>query len=280
MSENETVASENPASRFPVIRRITADAIPGWLNAGWQDFRRGGRASLFYGACFASAGWLIQAVFANAYVLFAGLTIALLLLGPFLALGLYDLSRRIERGESPKLRLSIAAWRPNLANVGVFAALMVVVLLLWARASLIVFALFFDGGLPTFADVVRTVLTFEQADFATAYFVVVVFFALFLFAISVVALPLMLDRRTDAVTATIASLVAFGYNPGPLLVWAACIVLLTALGFATLFLGLIVTMPLIGHATWHAYRDLVETDTEPDEAGTRQARAAPTRASR
>ena len=78
MSENETADSENPASRFPVIRQITAGAIPGWPNAGWQHFRRGGRASLFYGACFAGAGWLIQAVFSNAYVLFAGLTIALL----------------------------------------------------------------------------------------------------------------------------------------------------------------------------------------------------------
>lgn len=113
---------------------------------------------------------------------------------------------------------------------------------------------------------VRTVLTFAQPDFALVYFAVGGFFATFVFAISVVALPLMLDRRTDAITAAIASLVACGRNPGPMLLWAGCIVLLVAIGFATLFFGLIVTMPLVGHATWHAYRDLVASDDDLDEA--------------
>ena len=264
MSENDT-----PASRFPVIRRVEANAIAGWLHAGWQDFRQGGMASLFYGACFATAGWLMQAVFAQAYALFAGLTTGFLLLGPFLALGLYDLSRRIERGEAPRLVPSLAAWRPNLANVGLFAALLAVVLLVWARASIVVFALFFTGGLPTFADVVRTVITFEQADFALVYFAVGGFFASFVFAISVIAVPLMLDRRTDAVTAAIASLVACIRNPGTMLAWATCIVVLVGIGFATLFVGLVVTMPLIGHATWHAYRGVVATAEDAgDETAT------------
>ena len=76
-----------------------------------------------------------------------------------------------------------------------------------------------------------------------------------------IALPLMLDRKTDAITAAIASLVACGRNPGPMLLWAACIVVLVGVGFANFFFGLIATMPLVGHATWHAYRDLVEQDT-------------------
>lgn len=164
---------------------------------------------------------------------------------------------------------TLAAWRPNLANVGLFAALLAVVLLVWARASIVVFALFFAGGLPSFADVVRTVLTFEQADFALVYFAVGGFFATFVFAISVIALPLMLDRETDAITAAIASLVACGRNPGPMLLWAACIVLLVTIGFATFFFGLILTMPLVGHATWHAYRDLVQVDDHLHDLATR-----------
>ncbi|WP_300454031.1 DUF2189 domain-containing protein [Accumulibacter sp.] len=264
MTDDDKPASDTSASRFPVIRRIGSSAIPLWLHAGWQDFRQGGVASLFYGVCFAAAGWLMQAVFAKAYALFAGLTTGFLLLGPFLALGLYDLSRRRELGEPPRLTPSLAAWRPNLANVGLFAALLAVVLLVWARASIVVFALFFAGGLPSFADVVRTVLTFEQADFAIVYFAVGGFFAVFVFAISVVAVPLMLDRKTDAITAAIASLLACVRNPGPMLLWAACIVLLVGIGFATVFVGLTITMPLVGHATWHAYRDLVETDKEAE----------------
>ena len=251
---------EGPASRFPTIRQVEAGAVFRWLQAGWNDCRRGGLASLFYGACFATAGWLMQVVFAQAYALFAGLTTGFLLLGPFLAMGLYDLSRRIELGEPPQLIPTLAAWRPNLANVGVFAALLAIVLLVWARASIIVFALFFAGGLPSFGDVVRIVLTFEQVDFALVYFAVGGFFATFVFTIGVIALPLMLDRKTDAITAAIASLVACGRNPGPMLLWAACIVVLVGIGFATFFFGLIATMPLVGHATWHAYRDLVEQD--------------------
>lgn len=264
MSDNDTSDGANPPSTFPVIRRIEAGAVAGWLRAGWKDFRRGGRASVFYGACFAAAGWLMQLVFAQAYALFAGLATGFLLLGPFLAMGLYELSRQLELGRPPQLLASLAAWRSNLANVGLFAALLVVVLLVWARASIVIFALFFMGGLPTFADVVRAVLTFEQPVFALVYFAVGGFFATFVFAISVIAVPLMLERRTDAVTAAIASLIACGRNPGPMLLWAACIVVLVGIGFATFFVGLVVTMPLIGHATWHAYRAFVAADPIDD----------------
>lgn len=260
MSEHDASGAAKLPGDFPVIRRVEAGAIADWLSAGWRDLRRGGLASLFYGACFAAAGGLMQVVFAQAYALFAGLATGFLLLGPFLAMGLYELSRQRELGMTPRLAPSLAAWRSNLTNVGLFAALLVIVLLVWARASIVIFALFFMGGLPTFADVVRTVLTFEQPVFALVYFAVGGFFAVFVFAISVVAVPLMLERRTDAVSAAIASLVACGRNPGPMLLWAACIVLLVGIGFATFFVGLIVTMPLVGHATWHAYRALVVTE--------------------
>lgn len=266
MSENNARSSDTSASRFPHIRRIEAGSVPRWLRAGWQDFRQSSPASLFYGAAFAACGWLMHAVFSHAYALFAGLTTGFLLIGPFLTLGVSDLSRRIEHGEPPRLGPTLAAWRPNLANVGLFAAVLAVVLLVWARASIVVFALFFTGGLPTFADVVRTVLTFEQPDFAAVYFAVGGFFAVFVFMISVIAMPLMLDRKTDAITAAIASLFACGRNPGPMLLWAACIVILAAIGFATLFFGLIVTIPLIGHATWHAYRDLIAEEDAPSAA--------------
>lgn len=257
----------NSASRFPTIQHIEVSDVPKWLCSGWQDFQSAGWASVFYGVCFAVAGLLMSIVFAKAYALFAGLTTGFLLIGPFLALGLYDLSRQNERGQIPRLAPTLAAWRPNLPNLGLFAAVLVIVLLVWARASIVVFALFFTGGLPTFGDVVRTVLTFEQPDFAMVYFAVGGFFALFVFAISVVAVPLMLDRQSDAITAAIASLVACGRNPLPMLLWGMIIVLLVGIGFATLFIGLLVTMPLIGHTTWHAYRSLVADEIITPHSG-------------
>ena len=90
------------------------------------------------------------------------------------------------------------------------------------------------------------------------YFAVGGFFAAFVFSVSVTAIPLMADRQTDAVTPSIASLISVVRNPLPMLLWAMIIVTLVVIGFATSFIGLIITMPIIGHASWHAYRDLIE----------------------
>jgi uncharacterized membrane protein len=261
MSDKDLQSIESLPDAFPAIRDVGPSNILNWLQAGVKDTRRGGLASLFYGVFFAAAGWLMQVVFSEAYGLFAGLTTGFLLLGPFLAMGLYDLSRRMELGEQPKLSPSLTAWRSNGLNVGLFAGLLVVVLLIWARASLVIFALFFEGGLPTFTDVVLNVITLKQPTFAIMYFAVGGGFAAFVFAISVVAVPLMADRKTNAITASIASIMACTRNPVTMLLWGFCIVVLVGFGFATHFLGLIITMPIVGHATWHAYRDMVEADT-------------------
>lgn len=254
---SEKIQGPAAVNAFPEIRQVGFDAPGRWLLAGWGDLRKAGSASLFYGTCFAVGGWLMQLVFAHAYALFAGMVTGFLLVAPVLAMGLYDLSRRLERGEAPRLAPTLTAWRANLANIGVLAAVLAVVFLVWARASMVIFAMFFDSaGLPTFAEIVRAIVAFEQPEFALVYFMVGGFFALFVFAISVVAVPLMLDRGTDAVTSGIASLGACARNPGPMLLWAACIAVLVGLGMATLFLGLIVVMPVLGHATWHAYREL------------------------
>ncbi|MGB2831658.1 MAG: DUF2189 domain-containing protein, partial [Methylotenera sp.] len=256
MSKNGIPVTESPSS-FQVLRRIKASAIFDWLHAGVTDTHRGGWASLFYGVVFAATGLLIHAVFADNYWLLAGLTTGFLLLGPFLAMGLYDLSRRMELGEAPKFVPSLTAWRPNLTNIGLFAGLLVLVLLIWTRASLVIFAYFFDGGLPTFTDVALNVITFKQPIFTLIYFAVGGLFATSIFAISVIAMPLMMDRKTSAATAAMASLLACGRNPVPMLLWALCITVIIGFGFATSFLGLIVAMPVVGHASWHVYRDLV-----------------------
>lgn len=132
--------------------------------------------------------------------------------------------------------------------------------LLWARVSMVLFALFFDtAGLPTFTEVLRAIFAFEQPMFAAIYFGSGGLFAVLAFAISVISLPLMLDRKVDAVSAALASIAACARNPLAMLVWAICIVSLIVGSFATGFIGLVVVMPWIGHATWHAYRDLSAT---------------------
>ena len=250
--------SDSQQTAIPAVRRVRAAAAFGWLAKGWQDFRAHPLPSVFYGACFAAMGWLIAVTFRHAYEYVSALVTGFFLVGPFLAIGLYDLSRRRDSGEATLLVPTLDAWRANVGAIGVFALVLAVILLVWARASLVVFALFYTGEMPSVAGFLDQVLALENIEFLFAYFCVGGFFAVLTFAISVVSVPMMLDRRTDGVVAVLTSLKAFGANVPAMLVWGAAIVALTVLGFALFFVGLMVVAPVIGHATWHAYRALVE----------------------
>ncbi len=261
-----TELTHYPDAHFalPHVRKVRFDAAARWLGEGWGDLRQAPKASLAYGVCFSLASWLMTLVFADAYALFSGLLMGFMIISPILAIGTYDISRRIEQGQTPRFLDTVMAWRPNLANISLLAAVLGVLFLVWVRASLVVFALFFDsGGLPTFGDVVRAIFAFEQPEFALVYFLVGGLFAGLSFAISALALPVMVDRKVDAVTAALLSINACARNPLAMLVWAGCIVSLIVGSFASGFVGLVLLMPWLGHATWHAYRDL--TGPEDDD---------------
>jgi uncharacterized membrane protein len=112
--------------------------------------------------------------------------------------------------------------------------------------------------MPTLGSFMTQILKFDNIEFLLAYLLVGAFFAALVFAISVVSIPMMLERNKDTITAMLASFLALTRNLPVMLVWGMLITLLTVLGIALGFLGLIVTMPLVGHATWHAYRALIE----------------------
>ena len=256
-SKSGPVTAGARPSPFPPIKTITVGAPFRWLRSGLSDLRRAPAASLSYGAMFALMGWLIYYVFQHAYEYTTALTGGFLLVGPFACTGLYDISRRLERGEPVRLASTLTIWRANLGAFSLFALLLTIVMLVWARASLVTFALFFSSGMPTLSNFLVRVISPEHWDFIATYFAVGGLFAAIVFAISVVSVPMMLDRGTDTVVAALTSVRALFENFGPLLLWALLIVLVVGLGFATLFVGLIVAVPIIGHATWHAYRDLV-----------------------
>ncbi len=231
-----------------------------WVARGWRDLMQAPVASLFYGVCFAAMGWLIGFVFRHLYELTSALTAGFLLVGPFLATGLYDISRRLEQGGEVRLASTLNAWRANVGAFALFALILTIIMLIWARASLVTFALFFSTGMPTLQGFLGQVLSLEHLDFLLTYFAVGALFAGIVFAVSVVSVPMMLDRGTDTVVAALTSVRALFTNPGPLLVWALLIAAIIGVGFATFFVGLIVAVPVVGHATWHAYRDLVDED--------------------
>ncbi|HQR21345.1 MAG TPA: DUF2189 domain-containing protein [Burkholderiaceae bacterium] len=248
---------EERGSPFPPIRSVPASAPFGWLARGWSDLCRAPAASLAYGAIFALMGWLVAFVFRLAYEYTSALSAGFLLVGPFLATGLYDISRRLQRGERVRFSDTTTAWRENLGAFSLFSLVLTIIMLVWARASLITFALFFSGGMPTLQSFLAQVVSIEHVDFLVTYFAVGALFAAIVFAVSVVSVPMMLDRGTDTIVAALTSVRALFTAPLTLLVWALLIVLVIGAGFATFFIGLVVAVPVVGHATWHAYRSLV-----------------------
>lgn len=257
MRVNHNPTIKNMPNNRVQVRDVQISIILDWLHAGILDAHQSGKSSLFYGIVLAGIGILIHHFFAGNYWLLAGLTTGFFLLGPFLAMGLYDLSRRIEQGESPALIPTLTAWCPNVLNIAIFAILLLVVLLIWTWVSMNIFAYYFNGAAPTFMDVVLNVIKLKQPIFTLIYFAVGGFFAVLVYAISVIAMPLMLDQNANAMTAALTSLRACARNPLTMLFWAFFIVVLIGFGLATNFLGLILTMPVVGHASWHAYRGLI-----------------------
>ena len=244
---------------FPTVRSDLPLSAPlTWLSLGWNDLMACRGASLFYGLCFATMGWLLVVVLRFAVHLLSGLTAGFMLLGPVVAIGLYALSRQREAGEPIRLIPTLTAWKSTRGAIGVYSLMLIIIYLLWARASMVSFALFYEGSMPTIEGFLGAILRLEDLEFIAVYTFVGSFFAILVYAFSVVSVPLMLDRDQDAVTAVIASVLALSRNFPALLLWGALIAGLILSGIVSGFLGLIVTGPWVGHASWHAFRALVE----------------------
>jgi uncharacterized membrane protein len=236
-----------------------------WLAAGWQDFMRAPAIGLFYGLSFALMGGLLLKAFQDAPAWVLALSAGFLLVGPFLCVGMYDVSRRLERGEPLDLRQSLTAWSTRTGTMAIFGAVLLVLEMVWARASLVVFALTFDG-MPDFNGSIARLLDPANLGFIIAYVGVGGVFAALIYSASVVSLPMILDRQTDAITAGLTSIRLCVTQTGVMLLWGALITLLVVAALLPGFLGLLVVGPVLGHATWHAYRAAVVAETVPAAA--------------
>ena len=246
-----------PGSPFDIaLRPLSLGAPLHWLLLGWRDFLRCPGLGLFYGGCFMAMGWLLMAVFEHAPAYLLALSAGFLLTGPFFCLGLYQASRRLERGERPDLGDSLLAWDQRIGALGVFGFVLLVLEMLWGRASLIVFAVSFDG-MPDFKGSLLALINPDNLAFIAAYLLVGGLFAGLIFAVSVVSIPMLLDRSTDAISAGLTSLRLVLTQPGVMLCWGALITTLVVLAMLPWFAGLLVVGPVLGHASWHAYRAAV-----------------------
>jgi uncharacterized membrane protein len=243
----------------PGVRRIGIGRPFVWLKKGLADFARVPGASLSYGVAFAAVGATLVGLAWGRGHIAPALTTGFLLVAPFLAGVLYDLSRQLERGGSVNSVAALHAWKRNSGSISLFGLLLALTLIMWERMSAVIFALFYGGRVPDLRNFVGDVLlSGHYNELLLAYLGVGGLIAAAVYAFSVVSLPMMLDRDVDVATAIVTSVQCVARNPLPMLVWALIIVVLMAIGFATWMIGLVVVFPWLGHASWHAYRDLVE----------------------
>jgi uncharacterized membrane protein len=253
-------------------RLLAAKAPLGWLRRGYADMRRAPGPSLVYGGILAAVSLFVTAygishgTRVGSYWLLLGLASGFIFIAPALAMGFYDVSAALERGQQPSLRRSMRAGLGHLGDEMVFGLMLLVVFMVWARAASMVHVFFPPSGAPGVAELV---------PFLAIGSAVGSIFAVIIFAASAFSLPMLMDRRTDAITAVVTSINAVLRNKPAMLVWIAIIVASVVIGFATLAVGFAVTLPLIGHATWHAYRDTIDASAWPPYEAQVQAEAPP-----
>jgi uncharacterized membrane protein len=228
-----------------------------WLALGGRDLLATPGISLFYGCCFWVMAAVLGAVFRNKPEYAMSIASGCLLVGPFLAMGLYETSRRRECGMVPAMSASLTCWDSHLGSMGMLVLVLIVLELLWGRASLVVFAVFFNTGMPSTTGVIQAIFNPQNWEFLLVYVLVGGAFAGLVFAVSVVSIPMILDRDTDAISAAITSLQVFFQNTLVMLLWGALISTLVFLALLPWALGLLLIGPVLGHASWHAYRGSV-----------------------
>ncbi len=239
--------------------RLTVDAPWRWLQAGIRDLMRAPHLSLSYGALVIGGGAaIVSALWRTGYASLIPVAFGVFaILGPLLAVGTYEMSRRIELGETPRI-FPVQFAGPHsplqLAYVGFF---LMFAALLWARIAMLLYALFTNGNYMPLDAFAAFALTTPSGLAMLAVGTLaggLIAFAIYL--LTVVSIPMLMNERTDAFTAVATGLRAWNRSPGAMLLWAWLIAVITAAGVATLFIGLAVAFPLLGHASWHAYREI------------------------
>ncbi len=239
-----------------------------WLQYGWEDFRRHNmEASLLYGVVITALSIVIVVglfLFKLDYILLPALA-AFLVIGPTLAIGLYEKSRRIQTDE-PVTIGSMLRVQPKSKGQLLFIGLMLTLwIFLWLRAGVLLYALFFGmHDFPNLGGVFLLIFTEPKGYLLliTGIFIGALF-AAFAFAVSVFSVPMLLNEETDAFTAMGSSIVLTWHNLPVMLGWGCIVMGLTALSLLTGLLGLIIVFPVLGHATWHVYRDIRQSIEEP-----------------
>lgn len=258
---DQTTEEENSRPFIAPCRQLDTKAPLRWVKQGFADYRRAPTLSILYGAVMVSIGWLISAwawhvgSFTLLIMLFAGFVF----LGPALAMGIYSVSCQLDKGVKPQIGFCLTQGRKRFGNQMIFAFVLLVVFLVWARAAAMVNIFLPMSTAPDFMELLKF---FVIGSAIGTVFAVVIFCA------SAFSLPMIMDRDVDAITAMLTSFNAVLKNKKPMFLWAMIILASTLIGFLTLYAAFLFTLPIIGYASWRGYRETIVSDEWPQDPDT------------
>lgn len=249
-------APQPSASPLPLVGTLTLNELWLSLKAGLWDFRRAPQFGLFFSAVYVLGGFGLVWLGAGTVTWTLTVSLGFPLVAPFAAAGLYEVSRRLE-SDQPLVWSEVLGviWAERTRQIPWLGAIIVIYFLFWTFIAHMIFALFM--GLSTMTNVSHgwdIFLTPRGMTMVAVEFVVGGALAFLLFSLTVVSLPLLLEKEIDFISAMILSVQTVVENLGVMLIWALIIAVLTVLAMVPLFLGLFVVLPVLGHATWHLYR--------------------------
>lgn len=253
------------ASKVPEIRVMEMGDIGYALQAGWRDFRRKPMMGLFFSLIYVTGGWLLYLLFFVTEQIWASLpiTVGFPLIAPFLAVGLYEVSHRLEQGDTDFRRNDIfgVVWRQRLRQLPLMSWVIIVYFLFWSFFAHMLFALFM--GPSALMNVTSSYSYLLQPEGLVMLLVGTGFGAIFafvLFCLTAISLPLLLDKELDFVTAMLTSIAVIKCNPKVMIAWGITIAALTFVAMLPALLGLFIALPVLGHASWHIYRRALQHD--------------------
>ena len=250
-------------------RSFRVRAIPllrplGWLGRGWADLLRRPVPGLLHGLAVWAGGLFIAWFARDQFWLLAGAFSGFLLVAPIIATGLYAVSRALHRGQPATLGTALRAWKPDDARLVIFGLLLALAGTGWVLTSASLITTFASQPITRPIDFLRLVVVNDRSWLFEAWLALGAVMAAPVFASSVVALPMLLDRKVSVLAAVFTSWRVVMEHPGAMALWAALIMGLTMVGMVPGLLGLVVVVPWLAHASWHAYRDLVDTSGLPE----------------
>ncbi len=244
--------------QLPTVKKVELHRPFVWLARGWADLVAHPGTSLTYGGILAALGMLVLGLSADHPHLFTAAMAGFLLLGPLMASAFYEISRRRPMGLDTTVADAYRGVRQHAGSLAVFGLMLGLATLAWERLTAVLFALTVNGpvaDLQTFLS--EVFLSGRHTAFILNYVALGMVVVTVVFALTVFAIPRILDRDTDVVTAAMTSLRAVTNNLSASALWALIVVTLMGVGLATWMIGMVVIVPVLGHATWHGYRDMI-----------------------